>query len=66
MQTYEKSYSIVILQTPNNGEALRQPEIVGIVRTYECRTRAGEDIDLLRQYAPTSMTFEIVESEHIA
>ena len=66
MQSYEKSYVIVIMKTPSTNEALRQPEIVGIVRTYEDRTRAGEDIDLLRQYAPSSMTFEIVESEHIA
>lgn len=66
MQTYEKSYAIVILQTPKTDAALSQPEIVGIVRTYEDRTRAGEDIDLLRQYAPTGMNFEIVESEHIA
>ena len=57
METYEKSYAIVILNTQKTDAALRQPEIVGIVRTYECRTRAGEYIDLLRQYAPTDIGF---------
>ncbi len=59
-----ESFAIVELKIPAGDEAIKPAVIVHIVRTYETRSRAAEDLDLLRDTV-TSSTFEIVPVEHI-
>lgn len=57
-----ETFALVEMKAPR-VEAIEQPAIVRIVRTYETRDRAAEDLDLLRD--ATTSSFEIITVEHI-
>lgn len=65
MNTNIENLAIVEKKNVDQHAAIQQPAITSIVRTYLSRARAEEDIDLLRQYGPTTSSFEIVTVEHI-
>lgn len=61
-----EAYVLVKMVFPETHEPVCKTVIGEIIRTYDNLERAAQDLDLLRMYAPTQCSYELIQSELFA